>query len=143
MRTIETSAIIWSKTVLFNGSLVSIWSLLTGNGEPLYIWFAFVFLGLVITAPLLFIINPLVKLSTKLPYSISVRIAWLFFSLAVLIVLFYVPLWEIMDGEKDDLKDAFLLNSGNICALVIAVLTTRKSLNKINTAADSGEILKK
>jgi hypothetical protein len=133
MRTIETSVIIWAKTVLFNGCLVGIWSLFTGNGEPFYITFAFVFLGLVITAPLLFIINPLVKLSTRLPYSISVRIAWLFFFLAVLIVVFYVPVWEIMESEKDDLRDIFLLNSGNICALLIAVLTTRKSLIKVNT----------
>jgi hypothetical protein len=133
MKTIETSVIIWAKTVVFNACLVTIWSLLTQQGEPFTIIFVFVFYGLLITAPLLFIINPLVKLATRLPYSLSVRITWLFFLLAVLIVLFYVVAWELIPGEGNMLNDIALANFGNICALAIAILTTRKSLTKINT----------
>ncbi|MFM9909995.1 MAG: hypothetical protein ACKVOW_11625 [Chitinophagaceae bacterium] len=46
-------------------------------------------MGLIVTAPLLVIIHPIVRLSLKIPYSASGRHAWLTFSLVVLVVAFY------------------------------------------------------
>jgi hypothetical protein len=115
---------IWVKTVAMNAFLWGIWSVIRGN-----IWEAFgsvlLFLGgFLVTLPLLMIIVPLVDASTLLPYSIPAKIAWLTFYLIVMIILFY-RLIPMVDSW------AFQLTGFTIGGLLIAVVTTRKSLNKL------------
>ena len=115
---------IWVKTVAMNAFLWGIWSVLRGS-----IWEAFgsilFFLGgFVVTLPLLMFIVPLVNVSTLLDYSIPAKIAWLTFYLIVMIILFYrlIPIGDSL---------AFQLTGFTIGGLLIAVVTTRKSLNKL------------
>jgi len=132
MKTLLTSVKIWLKTVVFNAVLASLWAI--GRDVPaFFIFFLFLIIGLFVSLPLLMLINPLVKLSLRLPYSIAARVAWLFFFLAVLAILIYLLVWAIGQGEFYSLKDTYLLSCCTISALLIAVLTTRKSLIKINT----------
>src|SRR5690349_21394769 len=53
--------------------------------------------GFILTFPLLLLITPLVKISTKLPYDATARIFWLWFYLEALIVLFYVLFFELVN----------------------------------------------
>jgi len=115
---------IWVKTVALNAFLWGVWSVLRGS-----IWEALGSIllllgGFVVALPLLMFIVPLVNVSTLLDYSIPAKIAWLTFYLIVMIILFYrlIPMGDSL---------AFQLTGFTIGGLLIAVVTTRKSLNKL------------
>ncbi len=115
---------IWVKTVALNAFLWGVWNVLRGS-----IWEALGAIllllgGFVVTLPLLMFIVPLVNVSTLLDYSIPAKIAWLAFYLIIMIILFYrlIPIGDSL---------AFQLTGFTIGGLLIAVVTTRKSLNKL------------
>jgi hypothetical protein len=115
---------IWVKTVVLNAFLWGVWNVLSGS-----IWEALGSIllllgGFVVTLPLLMFIVPLVNVSTLLDYSIPAKIAWLTFYLIIMIILFYrlIPIGDSL---------AFQLTGFTIGGLLIAVVTTRKSLNKL------------
>ena len=115
---------IWVKTVVLNAFLWGVWNVLRGS-----IWEALGSIllllgGFVVALPLLMFIVPLVNVSTLLDYSIPAKIAWLTFYLIIMIILFYrlIPIGDSL---------AFQLTGFTIGGLLIAVVTTRKSLNKL------------
>src|SRR5690348_13097851 len=65
--------------------------------------------GFILALPLLLLITPLVKISTKLPYSASASLFWLWFYLELLIVLFYILFFELIDLLVNYRKGAFYL----------------------------------
>jgi hypothetical protein len=132
MISLSVAARIWVKTVAMNAFLWGVWSVLRGN-----IWEAFgsilVLLGgIIVTLPLLMFIVPLVNVSALLPYSIPAKIGWLTFYLIVMIVLFYGLFSHVESNIFFNTNSwAGKLMGSTIGGLLIAVLTTRKSLNKL------------
>jgi hypothetical protein len=92
-------------------------------------------LGFIISLPLLLPIFSLVDLSKRLlHYNIPARIAWLMFYLVLMFSLFYALVAKGFDNRIIGFNKAFVqfifITTG---ILLIAVLTTRKSLNKLYT----------
>lgn len=133
MSTILTSVKIWAKTVFLTGCVIGVMALWNEELEGILISILVLVAGGFITAPLLLFIDPLVKLSVKLPYSIPARIAWLTFYLVLLIFLFYLLIVIMIEGGLGDISSVFGFTGLTVGPLIIAVLTTRKSLIKINT----------
>ena len=80
---------IWARAVLLNALLIGGYVLI-GRGFVGGVVFAIVLIvGFIVTAPLLIIINPLVKLVSKIPYNSSGRLAGLAFSLVLVALVFY------------------------------------------------------
>jgi len=140
MKTILTSVKIWAKTVFLNAFLFAFWGIFSREAETFIIAIVMLIGGFFVTAPLLLFVEKLMRLSIKLPYSIPARIAWLFYNLVILIVFFYLFVFGVIGDHAFDIKSVLPATGVTSVALLIAILTTRKSLNKINTAADSGEI---
>lgn len=134
MTSISVAAKIWAKTVSMNAVLWGIWGLLTGNMFHAFGSILFLLVGFIVTLPLLMIIVPLVNVSTVLPYGIPAKIAWLTFFLIVLIVLFY-GLCSIVQTDSFFRSDTWAgqFTWTTIGGLLIAVITTRRSLNKLYT----------
>ena len=136
MRSIPVAVKIWVKTVAMNAFLWGVWNLL--SGEILVAFGAILFFlgGLIVTLPLLMLIVPLVNGSTLLPYNIPAKTAWLTFYLIVIIILFYGLCSIVISGTFFTSHSwAGKLMGTTIGGLLIAVVTTRKSLNKLYTAA--------
>lgn len=134
MTSISVAVKIWAKTVFLNALLFGIVAML--KGEILEMFGAGLILigGFMITLPLLVLIAPLVRVSNWLPYGIPAKATWLTFFLTLLIILVY--------GWASLIIDDMLFKAGSmvsqllgttIAGLLIAVLTTRKSLNKLYT----------
>ena len=135
MRSISVAIKIWAKTVALNAFLWGIVSLLKGN-----IWeslgaILFLLLGFIGTLPLLMLIFPLVNVSTLMPYSIPAKTAWLTFYLIGLIILFY-GLFSLVKSDTFFKSYSWTgqFMGTSIGGLLIAVITSRKSLNKLYTA---------
>ena|SRR5687768_15028387 len=135
MISIPVAAKIWAKTVIMNAFLWGVWHVLRGDIREAFWSMLFLLAGFIVTLPLLIFIVPLVNVSTLLPYSIPAKKAWLTFYLIVMIILFY-GLFSIV--ESDTFFESHSLSSQlmgtTIGGLLIAVLTTRRSLNKLYTA---------
>lgn len=134
MTSISVAAKIWAKTVAMNAVLWGIWGLFTGNMFHAFGSILFLLGGFIVTLPLLMIIVPLVNVSTLLPYGIPAKIAWLTFYLIVLIVLFY-GLCSIVQTDSFFKSDTWAgrFTGTTIAGLLIAVITSHRSLNKLYT----------
>jgi hypothetical protein len=132
MMSISVAAKIWAKTVVMNAFLWGIWSELTGNILQALGSLLFLLGGFIVTLPLLMFIVPLVNISTRLPYNIPAKTAWLTFYLIGMIILFY-GLFSLVYSDTFFNSElwASQLTVSTIGGLLIAVLTTRKSLNKL------------
>jgi hypothetical protein len=132
MISLSVAARIWVKTVAMNAFLWGVWSVLRGN-----IWEAFgsVLLllgGFIVTLPLIMFIVPLVNVSALLPYSVPAKITWLAFYLIIMIILFYRLFSHVESNIFFEANSwAGKLMGTTIGGLLIAVVTTRKSLNKL------------
>ena len=133
MKTLLTSLRIWLKTVVLNAVMFWIVALWQSDVSAGIVGFVSLVAGLFLTAPLLVIINPLIKASVKLPYSVAARITWLFFSLTILIMFFYLIVFALVGDHPFKIKGVLFFTGVTSVALLIAVLTTRKSLIKLNT----------
>jgi hypothetical protein len=124
MSPIPVAVKIWAKTVFINAFFWGVWSVLRGNILDAFGSILILLGGIIVTLPLLMFIVPLVNVSTLLDYSIPAKIAWLTFYLIVMIILFYrlIPIGDSL---------ALQLTGFTIGGLLIAVITTRKSLNKL------------
>lgn len=134
MQSISVAARIWAKTVVLNAVLWGMWGLLTGNMFHAFGSILFLLGGFIVTLPLLMIIIPLVNISTLLPYGIPAKVAWLTFYLIGLIILFYGFFSIVQTGSffKGDTW-AGQFTGTTIAGLLIAVITTRRSLKKLYT----------
>lgn len=131
---ILVSVKIWAKTVVLTACFVGSIALCTGEFWGVVMAFAILVGGLILTAPLLLFVDGLVKLSTKLPYRLGARIAWLTFYLVSIIALFYWGLAQIPGGTFINKKgDGLFMATGfTTVSLLLAIFTTRKSLIKLN-----------
>lgn len=124
---------IWVKTVFLFGVCVGFAATMEeGIFGLLFAALAF-FLGFIITFPLLLPIYSLVDISRRLiHYGIPARLAWLTIYLSLMFFFFYELVSQIADNHFIDIGEFFcqwiLITIG---ILLVAVLTTRKSLNKL------------
>ena len=135
MRSIPVALKIWMKTVSMNAFLWGVWNLLSGEILEAFGAILLFLGGLIVTLPLLMLIVPLVDVSTLLPYNIPAKIAWLTFNLIVMIILFYGFCSIVISTTFFESHSwAGKLIGHTIGGLLIAVITTRKSLNKLYAA---------
>lgn len=129
MKYFFAGGLIWFKTIFLNATLFGTGAMLMNDWHAFYSSFI-VFIGsFIFTMPLLLIIIPLVKLSTKIPYRVQARIAWLTFNLMLLIITFYA-VFLFDDSAIDSVIPGLL--STSLTGLLVAVYTTRKRLTKLN-----------
>jgi len=123
---------IWARTLLINAVLMIVAvpaGIILGGFFPAL---AAAVIGFLFTLPLLLFITPLVKITMKLPYDSTARIAWLWFYLELLIVVFYMLFFELLNMVVHFRDGAFwLMAFATSMALVIAILWTKKSLKTI------------
>lgn len=131
---------IWARSVLLNGLI----SPFTGGVEEgpakVLVALSIIALGLVITAPLLAIITPIVKLSVKLPYGPIASRAWMAFFLLVLAFLFmclFVLIFSL------SFSDSFWLGLliGTLLSVVLACMTVGHSFNRFKQESDAARIV--
>jgi hypothetical protein len=135
MKSLSVTVKIWAKTVALNAFLWGAACMLKGD-----IWEAlgsilFLLGGFIVTLPFLMLIFPLVNVSTLLPYSIPAKTVWLTFYLIGLIILFY-GLFSLVKSDTFFKSYSWTgqFMGTSIGGLLIAVITSRKSLNKLYTA---------
>jgi hypothetical protein len=134
MKSISVAVRIWAKTVVLNAILFGIWGMLTRDIMNMLGSVLLLIGGIITTVPLLMVIAPLIKVSNSLPYNIPAKTSWLTFFLMLLIIVIYEWASLIIDDTlfKTGSMVSVLLGT-TIMGLVIAVLTTRRSLNKLYT----------
>lgn len=134
MSTISVAIRIWAKTVFLNAFLFGMWALFTGDIFEMLGAGLVLIGGFIITLPLLILVVPLVTVSNWLPYGIPARTTWLTFFLGLLILALYAVVSLFMDDAL--FKTGSVVNrllGTTIAGLLVAVLTTRKSLSKLYT----------
>lgn len=134
MITLSVSAKIWAKTVFLNAFFWGVGALFAGDIFEVFKAALYLFGGFVVTLPVLMVMVPLVNISTILPYGINARTAWLAFYFIVLIILFY-GLYSKIANDEFYYRNwrGYSVMGTTIAALLVAVITTRKSLVKLFT----------
>lgn len=137
MSSVSIAVKLWAKTVTLNAMLFGIIGIVAGEFKDAAVAVLLLVGGFIITLPWLVFIILIVKASTWLPYSNSAKIGWLTFGLMVLIIIIYSIVCMIMDQNliRYGTKELGVIFT-TILALVIAVITTRKSLIELYTATD-------
>jgi hypothetical protein len=134
MTHVSVAVRLWAKTVVLNAVFWGVGGVFIGEYWRLPASFLFLLGGFLVTLPLLMLISPLVRLSTWFPYSIPAKIGWLTFSLALMIVIFYSAASLIIEQKLFAHNSPVNTMMGTTLAgLLVAVLTTRKSLVKLHT----------
>lgn len=124
---------IWAKTIAMVILIFAICIIIESDGWGiLFVGIALIF-GFFVTSPLLVVISPMVKWSSRIPYANRSRMAWLIFSLFLFYLLVFIGLRLIVgdnyDGFMSQEEAVFMLSI--IVVQFIAVRTTRKSLFKL------------
>jgi hypothetical protein len=133
MTSISVAARIWLKAVFLFGISIGFIATMTGDIFGLLLAALAFFFGFIIALPLLLPIFALVEISKRLSkYSIPARIAWLTFYL-ILLFYFYYELFANISGFNEFRSFFAYLIFFTIGVLLVAVLSTRKSLNKLYT----------
>jgi hypothetical protein len=133
MTTISASIHIWVKTVLINFGLILSGAMVALKGFDVLWAFAFLFVGIIATIPVLLFINPIVVLSKRVTqYDIPARIALLTFHLMVMVFLFFI-LVSSFTTETIFTKNSKLASqmAGTIISLVLSVYISRNSLREM------------
>ena len=134
MTPVSVAVKLWAKTLVMNAVLFAIGGILIGEYWRVPASALCFIGGFIVTMPLLMLITPLVRLSTWLPYSITAKIGWLAFSLLLVIIIFYSAASLLIEQQLFSKGSPINTSMGcTITGLVIAVLTTRKSLLKLHT----------
>lgn len=137
MGSVSIAVKLWAKTVTMNAIVFGILGLVEGEFKQAAIAIILLVGGFIITLPWLVVIILIVKVSTWLPYSNSAKIGWLTFGLTVLIIIIYSIACLIMDQNligygSEEVRVIFT----TILGLVVAVITTRKSITELYTLTD-------
>jgi hypothetical protein len=135
MTSISVAVKIWAKTVFLFGVFVGFAAMMDGDLFDILLAALAFFFGFIISLPLLLPIFSLVDISKRLlNYNIPARIAWLMFYLVLMFSFFYELVATISDNHLIGFDKTFVqfvfITTGT---LLVAVLTTRKSLNKLYT----------
>jgi hypothetical protein len=134
MTHVSVAVRLWAKTVALNAVFWGVGGIYIGEYWRVISALFFMIAGFLVTLPLLMLIAPLVRLSTWFPYSIPAKIGWLTFSLAVVIIVFYSVASLIIEQRLFSHHSPVNTMMGTTLAgLLVAVLTTRKSLVKLHT----------
>lgn len=133
MTTVTASIHIWVKTVFINFGLILLGAMVCLKGFDLLWAFAFLFVGIIATIPLLLLINPVVILSKKVThYGIPARIACLTCHLLVMILLCYWLAssftWETILVKKSALSRQM---AATMVSIVLSVYINRKLLKEL------------
>lgn len=138
MTPVSVAVKLWAKTLVMNAVLFGVGGIFIGEFWRAPASVLCLIGGFIVTLPLLMLITPLVRLSTWLPYSISAKIGWLSFSLALVIIIFYSAASLLMEQKLFSSGSPINTSMGcTLSGLLIAVFTTRKSLIKLH--ADTGD----
>jgi len=130
MTSISVAARIWMKAVLLSSISIGLIAVVDGDFGGIIFAAAAFFLGFMITLPLLLPVFAVVNISERLSqYGIPARIAWLIFYLIPLFYFYYELVFTI-SGFNEFRNYLIFFMTG---VLLIAVLTTRKSLNELYT----------
>ena len=121
---------IWGCTIFFGGIIAGVIGFINHNFSGMLMGLMMLAGGFIVTSPLLFVIIQLVKLSMRLPYGIAAKKVWLWFSLALLIVLFFLCISWI-SGNAILLRDLYILTGITLLALSLAMLCVPQSLRDI------------
>jgi hypothetical protein len=136
MTSLSVAVKIWAKTVFLFGVVIGFAAVLEGDLFEMFLVALAFIIGFIITIPLLLPIFSLVDLSKRLVhYGIPARIAWLIFYLDLMLFLIYELASQIGDNRFVEFNGFFcqaILVTTTI--LLVAVLSTRRSLNKLYTA---------
>jgi hypothetical protein len=133
MQTLAVCARIWGKTIFLNACFFGLGGILTGDIFQVLGAGLLLIGGFVCTLPLLLLMVPLVNISALLPYNLAARIAWLTFYFIIIVVLFCL-FFSLLEKKAAIISSyAFELMATTISGLLVAVLTTRKSLKKFYT----------
>lgn len=143
MSSVSIAVKLWAKTVTMNAILFGIIGLFVGRIEQALVAVILLIGGFIVTLPWLVFIILIVKASTWLPYSNSAKIGWLAFGLIVLIIIIYSIACLIMDQNlmRYGPKEMGVIFT-TILGLVIALITTRKSLIELYTLTDEANKMK-
>ena len=134
MTHVSVAVRLWAKTVAMNAVFWGVGGIYIGEYWRVISALFFMVVGFLVTLPLLMLIAPLVRLSTWFPYSIPAKIGWLTFSLALVIIIFYSVASLIIEQKLFSHDSPVNTMMGTTLAgLLVAVLTTRKSLVKLHT----------
>lgn len=124
---------IWLRAIAINTGMWFVFLLwITGASAFIFGFFA-LFFGIVLTAPLLLVVIPLVKLSCRLPYSLLSRMSWLIICLVVLLWFYLVAINGLFFGEWGQPGDEERLIIVAACfSLLVAIIMTRSSLEQLH-----------
>lgn len=137
MGSVSIAVKLWAKTITMNAIFFGILGLVTGGFARAAIAIILLVGGFIITLPWLVFIILIVKASTWLPYSNSARIGWLTFGLTVLIIIIYSIACLIMDQNLIGYgTEEMWVIFTTILGLVVAVITTRKSIIELYALTD-------
>ena len=142
----QTSAIlvgvkVWLATVLFNAVLFTIGICWNAGIMGVFGGSMFLFLGCLVSSPLLLLIVPVINLSRRLPYTTAARISWMGFWLAALIVSFYQFGDWLFTGKFFNYNiDLFKVSSVTTLALLLSIMINLKGLKSLNEAGEEQRI---
>jgi hypothetical protein len=134
MQSLAVSARIWGKTIFLNACFFGLGGIFTGDIFRVLGAGLLLIGGFVCTLPLLLLMVPLVNISALLPYKLAARIAWLAFYLIIIVILFCL-FFSLVEKGAAFVSNSYanqLMTTG-ISGVLVAVLTTRKSLKKFYT----------
>jgi hypothetical protein len=132
MQSLAVSARIWGKTIFLNACFFGLGGVLTGDIFKVLGAGLLLIGGFVCTLPLLLLMVPLVNISALLPYNLAARIAWLTFYFVIIVILFCL-FFSLVEKRAAVSSYAYELMATTLSALLVAVLTSRKSLKKFYT----------
>ncbi len=123
--------LIWIRAIFFNALFIGIYIFLKEGFQGSVIFLVVLLVGFIVTAPLLILIHPIVRLSLKIPYSIRGRHWWLAFSLVVLVLAFYSFALFVIDRffRWDDEFQLIVLAA--IISVMIATGSVKLSYSKL------------
>jgi hypothetical protein len=131
--TLSVAVKIWAKTITIVIVIFAICAMVANDSWGyLFLGMALIF-GYFVSSPLLIVISPLVKWSSRLPYANRSKMAWLVFCLFLVYWLIFIGL-RLMAGDHYHgivSKEEALFALSIIVVQFIVVRTTRKSLYKL------------
>lgn len=131
---------IWARSALLNGFISPFIAGVEEGPAVVLVALIIIALGFVITAPLLAIITPIVKLSVKMPYGPFASRAGLAFFMVVLAFLFMkLFVWVFTLSLADRFWSGLLV--GSLTAVLLASLSVGRSFNRYKQETDATDVI--
>lgn len=123
--------LIWIRAIFFNALFIGIYIILKEGFQGSIVFLLVLLVGFMVTAPLLILIHPIVRLSLKIPYSVRGRYWWLAFSLVVLVLAFYSFILFVIDWSFRWDDEFQLIVLAAIISVIIATGSVKLLDNKL------------